>query len=126
MTMRLAVLPRLASPTKFDGPRSIEAVRVLRISLTDRCNYRCLYCMPADGVRWLPKPELLSRREIVEVARAALTVHGICRFKLTGGEPTIWPELLELVSDLSAIDGINDLSMTTNGQLLADLAEPLR
>src|SRR5580658_2632169 len=106
MTMRLAVLPRLASPTKFDRPRSIEAVRVLRISLTDRCNFRCLYCMPAEGVEWLPRQNLLSRREIVEAAQAAVEVHGIRRFKLTGGEPTIRPDLIDLVSDLSQIDGI--------------------
>lgn len=126
MTMRLAVLPRLASPTKFDGPRSIEAVRVLRISLTDRCNFRCLYCMPADGVDWLPRQNLLTRREIVEAAQAAVEVHGIRRFKLTGGEPTVRPDLIDLVSDLSQIDGIEDLSMTTNGQLLGQMALPLK
>ncbi|HUB24564.1 MAG TPA: GTP 3',8-cyclase MoaA [Tepidisphaeraceae bacterium] len=124
--MRLAVLDRPLALPNADGPRSIEAVRVLRISLTDRCNYRCLYCMPEEGVRWLPREELLCRNEIVDVARAALEVHGITRFKLTGGEPTVRPDLVELVAELSRLDGIDDLSMTTNGQLLADLAVPLK
>jgi GTP 3',8-cyclase len=124
--MRLAVLDRALALPNADGPRSIEAVRVLRISLTDRCNYRCLYCMPEEGVRWLPREQILSRREIVQVARAALEVHGISRFKLTGGEPTVRPDLIELVAELAELEGIDDLSMTTNGQLLANLAEPLR
>jgi cyclic pyranopterin phosphate synthase len=124
--MQLAVLPESLPKAIAGGPRSIEAVRVLRISLTDRCNYRCLYCMPEEGVRWLPKDHLLSRHEIVDVAKAAMEYHGIRRFKLTGGEPTVRADLLELVSDLAAIDGVDDLSMTTNGQLLADLAVPLK
>src|SRR5688500_16416235 len=112
----------------FDtGPRSISAVRVLRVSLTDRCNFRCVYCMPADGVEWLPKAHLLSFEEIVEVARAAAAVHGIRRFKLTGGEPTVRRDLVELVRMLRRdVPGIEDLSMTTNGALLDELAGPLR
>jgi cyclic pyranopterin phosphate synthase len=130
MTMRLAVLDFSSSQAQASGfesgPRSIGAVKVLRISVTDRCNYRCLYCMPADGVRWLPSADMLSFEEIVDVARAAAGIHGIARFKLTGGEPTVRPGLAELVAQLAAIGGVQDLSMTTNGQLLADLAGPLR
>jgi cyclic pyranopterin phosphate synthase len=124
----LEPLPRQISLLgDFDtGPQSIGAVRVLRISLTDRCNYRCVYCMPEDGVPWLPNDSLLSFDEIEQVVRAAIDVHGIRRFKLTGGEPTVRPRLLELVARLSAIDGVEDLSLTTNGQLLAELALPLR
>lgn len=107
------------------GPASIGAVRVLRISLTDRCNYRCLYCMPEEGVPWLPREELLSFEEIIQVVRAAMAVHGIRRFKLTGGEPTVRPGLVDLVQQLRRQD-VSDLSMTTNGQLLAALARPLR
>src|SRR3954464_2422975 len=101
--MRLPVLDISASPSAalpaaaplFDtGPRSIHAVRVLRVSLTDRCNFRCVYCMPADGVEWLAKFHLLSFEEIVEIARAAAAVHGIRRFKLTGGEPTVRRDLI--------------------------------
>src|SRR3712207_8550907 len=91
MTMRLPVVtsPARRLPAPETGPRSISAVRVLRISVTDRCNFRCVYCMPEDGVRWLPKEGILSFEEIAEAVRAAVAVHGIRRFKLTGGEPSI-------------------------------------
>jgi cyclic pyranopterin phosphate synthase len=108
------------------GPQSIAAVRVLRISITDRCNFRCLYCMPEEGVRWLPKEGILTFEEIAEVVRAAIDVHGIRRFKLTGGEPTVRHGLVELVRLLRNIDGIEDLSLTTNGMLLEHLAHPLK
>lgn len=116
----------LSTSTPFDtGPRSIGAVKVLRISVTDRCNFRCVYCMPADGVAWLPKDEILSFEEIADVVRAAIDMHGIRRFKLTGGEPTVRHGIVKLVSKLRAIDGIEDLSMTTNGFALETLARPL-
>jgi cyclic pyranopterin phosphate synthase len=117
-----------ASPAALDtGPRSIGAVRMLRISLTDRCNFRCLYCMPAGGVEWLPAADLLSDDEVLEVATAAASVHNIRRFKLTGGEPTLRPGLTDLVRSFrSEVDGLEDLSLTTNGFLLEKLAAPLR
>lgn len=128
--MRLSILQTDSSPTPashFDtGPRSISAVRVLRISLTDRCNFRCVYCMPEAGVPWLPKEHLLSFEEIVDVVRAAIDIHGIRRFKLTGGEPTVRHGLCDLVSMLRRVKGIEDLSLTTNGMLLQDLAHPLK
>src|SRR5436305_8330070 len=131
--MRLPLLENPAAPTAaapgagFDtGPRSIGAVRVLRISITDRCNFRCVYCMPEEGVRWLPREDILTFEEIGEVVRAAIEVHGIRRFKLTGGEPTVRHGLTDLVRMLRRIDGIDDLSLTTNGMLLEDLAVPLR
>lgn len=127
--MRLAVLDRSppSRPALDTGPRSIRAVRMVRISLTDRCNFRCVYCMPADGVDWLPRSNLLSFEEIVEVCRAAVEVHGIRRFKLTGGEPTVRRDLVELVRILRRdVPGIEELSMTTNGALLDELAGPLR
>ena len=108
------------------GPKSIAAVRVLRISLTDRCNFRCVYCMPAEGVRWLAKENILSFEEIADVVRAAIEIHGIRRFKLTGGEPTVRHGLSDLVRMLRRIDGVKDLSLTTNGMLLENLAHPLR
>ena len=134
MTVSLPVIDqarpaRRPAPAFETGPRSIEAVRMLRISLTDRCNFRCLYCMPEEGVAWLPRPNLLSADEIVEVARAALQVHGIRRFKLTGGEPTLRQELAEIVRRLRALRGaevVEDISLTTNGFLLAEQAQPLR
>jgi cyclic pyranopterin phosphate synthase len=129
--MRLPILepstPMTPAHAGFDtGPRSIGAVKVLRISLTDRCNFRCVYCMPEEGVRWLPKEDLLTFEEIADVVRAAIEVHGIRRFKLTGGEPTVRHGLTDLVRMLRRIDGIEDLSLTTNGMLLEDLAIPLR
>jgi GTP 3',8-cyclase len=81
--------------------------------------------MPESGVEWLPKNEILSFEEIVQVARAAMRIHGIGRFKLTGGEPTVRRNLTDLVSMLRD-EGAEDLSLTTNGQLLATLAGPLK
>jgi cyclic pyranopterin phosphate synthase len=129
--MRLPLLdhpvPRPVVESHFDtGPRSIAAVRVLRISITDRCNFRCLYCMPEEGVRWLPKDDILTFEEIADVVKAAIDIHGISRFKLTGGEPTVRHGLVDLVRMLRKIDGIEDLSLTTNGMLLEDLAGPLK
>ena len=82
--------------------------------------------MPEEGVAWVPKAEILSFEEIAQVVRAAIEVHGIRRFKLTGGEPTVRHGLVELVAMLRRIPGIVDLSLTTNGQRLAELAKPLR
>ena len=128
--MRLSVLPPPAAapmPSGFDtGPRSIGAVRMLRLSVTDRCNFRCTYCMPEAGVRWLDKANLLSFEEVAAVVRAAVEIHGIRRFKITGGEPTVRRDLPALVAMLRRIPGVDDLSMTTNGMLLENLARPLR
>lgn len=127
--MRLPVLEQLParSGPHFDtGPRSIHAVRVLRISVTDRCNFRCVYCMPADGVAWLPRESILGFEEIADVVRAAIDVHGIRRFKLTGGEPTVRAGLVDLVRLIRSIDGVEDLSLTTNGVRLDELAAPLK
>jgi cyclic pyranopterin phosphate synthase len=99
---------------------------MLRVSVTDRCNFRCVYCMPEDGVRWLPRENLLSFEEIARVVRAGIELHGIRRIKLTGGEPTIRHGLVDLVRMLRRIDGLEELSMTTNGMQLLDLAGPLK
>src|SRR5258708_25220867 len=128
-SMRLPVVnpqPPIAPPAFDTGPRSIAAVRVLRISVTDRCNFRCLYCMPEEGVRWLPKEDILTFEEIADVVRAAVEIHGIRRFKLTGGEPTVRHGMVELVRLLRTLDGVEDLSLTTNGMLLTDLARALK
>jgi cyclic pyranopterin phosphate synthase len=125
-TVRLPVLKPVPSPALETGPRSIAAVRVLRISVTDRCNFRCVYCMPEEGVRWLAKDDILSFEEVCDVVRAAVDIHGIRRFKLTGGEPTVRHNVTDLVRMLRKIDGIEDLSLTTNGMLLEDLAGPMK
>ena len=123
--MRLTLFDSKPAISLDTGPRSIGAVKMLRISLTDRCNFRCVYCMPADGVAWLAKDELLSFDEIADIVRAAIDIHGIRRFKLTGGEPTVRRGLTDLVRTLSNIDGVEDLSLTTNGHNLEHLARPL-
>ncbi len=125
--MRLPLIDFPVAPTGFEtGPRFIGAVRMLRISITDRCNFRCVYCMPEQGVRWLAKDHLLSFEEIAAVVRAGVEIHGIRRIKLTGGEPTVRHGLSDLVSMLRRIDGLEELSMTTNGMQLFDLAGPLK
>jgi cyclic pyranopterin phosphate synthase len=96
----------------------------LRLSLTDRCNLRCVYCMPAEP-EWMPQPEILTFEEIERLARVGVSL-GIRDFRLTGGEPTARKDLPELVRRLAAIPGLRDLAMTTNGILLKKLARPLR
>jgi GTP 3',8-cyclase len=96
----------------------------LRISVTDRCNLRCFYCMPADNVEFMPRSELLSFEEIHRIVRIAAGM-GISKLRLTGGEPLVRRDLADLVRMLSAIDGIDDLGLTTNALLLEAQAEPL-
>jgi len=98
--------------------------RDLRISVTDRCNFRCTYCMPADGLPWLPREEILSFEEIERVARLFVERFGFDSIRLTGGEPTVRADLPVLVRKLAAL-GV-DLAMTTNGATLGRLAGPLR
>ncbi|BBH21517.1 GTP 3',8-cyclase [Paenibacillus baekrokdamisoli] len=97
----------------------------LRISVTDRCNLRCLYCMPEEGMEFAPSSDLLSYGQIVEVVKAGAEL-GISKLRITGGEPLVRPGLDGLVRRLAAIPGIRDISLTTNGVLLADQAEALR
>ncbi|MBX3393890.1 MAG: GTP 3',8-cyclase MoaA [Phycisphaerae bacterium] len=107
------------------GPRDIAAVKTLRISVTDRCNFRCVYCMPEHKLDWVPREEILKFEEIVAVARAAQR-HGINAFKLTGGEPLVRYDLARLIGMLKALPGAPELSMTTNGALLGVFAGQLR
>ncbi len=102
-----------------------RAVTDLRLSLTDRCNFRCTYCMPAEGLPWLPRPELLTAGEIERLVRVFAGM-GVTEVKLTGGEPLLRREALEIVERVRAVDAGLDLSLTTNGFLLDRLAEPLR
>jgi cyclic pyranopterin phosphate synthase len=102
--------------------RSIE---YLRISVTDRCNFRCVYCMPKEGLQWLPKAEILTYEEIAEVVRQ-LSPLGLRRLRITGGEPTIRPDLERLIGQLRAIPGIEDIALSTNGARLPQMARSLR
>ena len=100
-------------------------INYLRISVTDRCNLRCTYCMPRQGIDLSPRSEILSYEEIQTVARAAATL-GINKLRLTGGEPLVRAELPRLVHMLSQMEGIDDLSLTTNGVLLKRYSAPLK
>ena len=99
-------------------------VSYLRLSLTDRCNYRCTYCMPEAGVPLLPRPEVLSIEEIVRLV-ALLREVGVRRVRITGGEPTVRHGLVDLVGRLAAL-GLDDLALSTNAHTLAELAAPFR
>ncbi len=105
---------------RFDRP-----ITYLRISVTDRCNLRCTYCMPASGVPPLPHDQILRYEEILDFTRLAVTM-GIEKVRLTGGEPLVRKGVVSLVERLATIEGITDLSMTTNGVLLASHARDLR
>ncbi|MGH9205401.1 MAG: GTP 3',8-cyclase MoaA [Acidimicrobiales bacterium] len=105
-------------------------VRDLRISVTDRCNFRCTYCMPEEGMKWLPREELLTFEEIERVSRVCVEGFGFDGIRLTGGEPTVrarLPVLVSMLSKLRTPDGRPvDLAMTTNGASLGLIAEDLR
>ena len=102
-----------------------RAISYLRISVTDRCNFRCLYCMPKDGLVWLPREEILRYEEIAELVRQ-LQPLGIRRLRITGGEPTIRPDLEVLIGYLKAIPGIEDVALSTNGVTLTKVARLYR
>ena len=101
-----------------------RVIRDLRISVTDRCNFRCTYCMPEEGMTWLPRSEVLTFEEIERLARLMVGRYGVTSIRLTGGEPTVRHRLPLLVERLAAL-GV-DVAMTTNGATLRQLAEPLR
>jgi cyclic pyranopterin phosphate synthase len=104
------------------GRRAVD----LRVSLTDRCNLRCTYCMPEEGLQWLPKPQLLSDEEIVRLVRIAVTLLGVTEVRFTGGEPLLRPGLVGIVAACAALDPRPELSLTTNALGLARTAEALR
>lgn len=98
--------------------------RDLRVSLTDRCNLRCTYCMPPEGLPWTPTPELLTTDELVR-AVAVGTRLGITEVRLTGGEPLLRPDVVEIVRRIASLPSAPEVSLTTNGLALAQLAQPL-
>jgi GTP 3',8-cyclase len=99
-------------------------IKSLRVSVTDKCNFRCRYCMPAEGLEWLERDELLSFEEIERLVRV-LARMGVDEVRLTGGEPLVRRDLPTLVGMLAATPGVHDLSLTTNGVLLDRFAAPL-
>lgn len=100
-------------------------INYLRISVTDRCNLRCTYCMPEEGIQNLDHSEILSFEEITEFTRLAVA-NGITKLRLTGGEPLVRKGIVDLVAMLAAIEGLEDFSMTTNGTLLSKFAVELK
>jgi len=99
-------------------------IKSVRVSVTDKCNFRCTYCMPAEGLEWLKRDEVLSFEEITRLV-SLLARLGVDEVRLTGGEPLVRRELPVLVRMLAQVDGVRDLSLTTNGVLLDRLAGPL-
>jgi cyclic pyranopterin phosphate synthase len=116
----------IASP---EHPKLADAfqrpITYLRISVTDRCNLRCVYCMPEEGLPWISNADILGFDEIAEIVRAAAKV-GVRSIRLTGGEPLIRPHLERLVAMIAAVPGIDDIALSTNGLLLADQVRNLR
>jgi cyclic pyranopterin phosphate synthase len=106
-----------------------RALQELRISIIDRCNLRCTYCMPADSMHgrgeFLPRKQIINEDEIVRLANA-FSLQGVHKLRLTGGEPLLRPDLVSMTRRLAQIEGIDDLALTTNGILLPALAAPLR
>lgn len=118
-----------ALPTVDPGTPMVDGfgrrVEYLRISVTDKCNLRCVYCMPEEGLPWLRRDELLSYEEIAEVVRSMAEM-GLRRVRITGGEPLLRRDVPVLVAALRAIPGIDDISLSTNAVLLAEQARDLR
>ncbi|MDE0940597.1 MAG: GTP 3',8-cyclase MoaA [Pirellulales bacterium] len=115
-------------PTHRAGPLGDRFGRVhrsLRISVTDRCNIRCFYCMPPEPLAFLPRNEILTYEEIARVVRVATRL-GIHKFRITGGEPLVRAELWKLIHNLVGIEGVDEVALTTNGMLLAEQAMQLR
>jgi GTP 3',8-cyclase len=100
-------------------------INYLRISVTDRCNLRCVYCMPEEGVKLMSHQDILSFEEITEVVKVAVS-EGLTRIRLTGGEPLVRKGIVDLVAMIASVEGIEDLSMTTNGVLLQPSAQMLK
>jgi GTP 3',8-cyclase len=117
----LTQAPPLSGPLVDSYGRRIKS---LRVSITDKCNFRCVYCMPAEGLPWLPRAEILTYEEIMRLVRVMASL-GIESVRLTGGEPTVRRDLPELVRMLGTVPGLRSLSLTTNGVLLPRLAGPL-
>jgi molybdenum cofactor biosynthesis protein A len=111
------------SPQLFDNHN--RPINYLRLAVTDRCNLRCFYCMPEDGIKYLPKKELLTFEEIERLIMLMASM-GISKVRLTGGEPFVRTDLMQLIRRITEVNGINDLHLTTNGILTGPHIEELK
>ena len=102
-----------------------RSIRYLRISVTDRCNFQCVYCMPPEGIPRLARENILTLEEISRVGRLFINMGGK-KIKITGGEPLLRKNLTELIKNLAGLPGLDDLGLTTNAYFLKDLAKPLK
>jgi cyclic pyranopterin phosphate synthase len=122
-------MPSAKSESVLPTDRRQRPLHDLRISVTDRCNFRCSYCMPADvydhEYQHLPRQDILRFEEIVRLARLFVRL-GVKKIRLTGGEPLLRKNLDQLVAQLAAIEGVEDIALTTNGVLLAEQAQRLK
>ena len=100
-------------------------IKDLRISVTDRCNFRCSYCMPLDHYEWIDKKEILTFEEITRLAKLAIEL-GVEKIRLTGGEPLVRQDLPLLIEKLAALEGLHDICLTTNGALLGERVPALK
>jgi len=100
-------------------------INYLRVSITDRCNLRCIYCMPEEGINFIPHSEILTYEEMLRVV-SLCALHGIRKVRLTGGEPLVRKGIIPFIERLCRIDGLEEIALTTNGVLLKEYARPLR
>lgn len=126
----IQIQPRSAVSSPSGTPKGAfdaygRQMTYLRISLTDRCNFRCVYCMPATGMKFQPREELLTDEELLRLV-GLFAQSGFTKLRLTGGEPTIRPHVEDLIREMKAFPGIEEISMTTNGLLLPRMAADLR
>ncbi len=101
-----------------------RSITYLRLSVTDRCNLRCFYCMPQADFNWMPPDEILRFEEIIQLTRVLASI-GVRKVRFTGGEPLVRKDIVKLISDVGALDGVSETCITTNGVLLAQMAEDL-
>jgi molybdenum cofactor biosynthesis enzyme MoaA len=95
-----------------------RTINYLRLAVTDKCNLRCFYCMPEDGLKWLSRTELMSYEEMLRACTLLVNM-GIQKIRITGGEPFVRKDIMTLLTAISKLDGLHDLSITTNGVLTA-------
>ena len=124
--MSATIIPMPLAGASHRASDACRGVHILRLSVTDRCNFRCRYCMPQSGVAWLPQPELQGRQCVVEQVGWLAQHTGIRVVRITGGEPLVRRDLPELVSALRAIPQIEEIALTTNASMMALHAARLR